>query len=213
MQMRRVIGWTCAVLAAAVVGSAGAADKNSEKGSPVLDRKMESLAGQETDLSKYEGKVVLIVNVASQCGATPQYEPLQKLYEKYKDQGLVVLGFPCNQFGSQEPGTAKEISEFCTQNYGVTFPMFAKIVVKGAGQHPLYQRLVAEAPAPVFMPGSRHETAFAEAGKPAGHWDPVWNFEKFLIDRSGRIAARFDPDVVPEDPRLVAAVETALAAT
>jgi glutathione peroxidase len=179
----------------------------------LYDIPVRTIEGAETTLSPYRGEVVLVVNVASQCGKTPQYAGLQALYEREHGRGFAVLGFPANEFGAQEPGSNDEIKQFCETSYGVTFPMFAKIVVKGAGQHPLYQRLVAEAPAPVFMPGSRHETAFAEAGKPAGHWDPVWNFEKFLIDRRGRIAARFDPDVVPEDPRLIAAVETALAAT
>jgi len=190
--MRRVFGWTCMAALAALVGTAGAADKTEKKGSPVLDQKMESLAGGQVDLSEYEGKVLLIVNVASECGATPQYEPLQALHEKYKDDGLVVLGFPCNQFGSQEPGTSKDISKFCTENYGVTFPMFAKIDVNGEKAAPLYKYLTSK-----------------EAVDDAG---PVkWNFEKFLISRDGKVVARFRTGVEPDDEKVVKAIEKELA--
>ena len=191
--MRRVIGWTCVAALAALVGSAGAADKKSDKkDSPVLDQKMESLTGQQIDLSEYQGKVLLIVNVASECGATPQYEPLQAIYEKYKGEGLVVLGFPCNQFGSQEPGTSKDISKFCTENYGVTFPMFAKIDVNGEKAAPLYKYLTSK-----------------EAVDDAG---PVkWNFEKFLVSRDGKVVARFRTPVEPDDEKVVKAIEKELA--
>lgn len=190
--MRRVIGWTCVAAMAAIVGSAGAADKKGKE-SPVLAQKMESLAGQEVDLSEYEGKVLLIVNVASQCGATPQYEPLQALYEKYKEDGLVVLGFPSNQFGGQEPGTSEEIGQFCKENYGVTFPMFSKIDVKGPKAAPLYKYLTSK-------------EAFS-----ADPSDVKWNFEKFLIGRDGKVVARFRTPVEPDDEKVVKAIERELA--
>lgn len=167
-----------------------AADKETPR---VLDFEMESLSGKPVQLKDYAGKVVLIVNTASECGATPQYKPLQKLHEKYADKGLVVLGFPCNQFGAQEPGSAKEIQEFCTQQYGVTFPMFAKIDVNGADAAPLYQYLTSKETNPEF------------AGK------IKWNFEKFLISRDGRIVGRYGTRVDPASAELVRAVEAELA--
>jgi glutathione peroxidase len=194
--MRRLGG----VLALAMLfGSAVAADKgdakdkSSAKESPVLNQKMESLTGEKVDLSTYKGKVLLIVNVASKCGATPQYEQLEALHEKYKDDGLEVLGFPCNQFGSQEPGTSKEIAEFCKETYGVKFPMFSKIEVNGDKAAPLYKYL----------------TSKDAVGDDAG---PVkWNFEKFLVDRDGKVVARFRTPVRPDDPKVVAAIERELA--
>jgi glutathione peroxidase len=162
----------------------------SEKAVPaVLNFKMKSLGGKEVDLSKYQGKVVLMVNVASKCGATPQYTPLQELHEKYKDQGLVVLGFPCNQFGAQEPGTATEIEEFCTENYGVTFDMFEKIDVNGEKAAPLYKYLTSKETNP-DSPGKIN-----------------WNFEKFLISRDGKIVSRFKTPISPDDPDVVKAIE------
>lgn len=159
---------------------------------PVLDHKMKSLDGKEVDLSKYQDKVLLIVNTASKCGATPQYKDLQALHEKYKDQGLVVLGFPCNQFAGQEPGTALQISEFCTKNYGVTFDMFDKVDVNGDNAADLFKYLTAQDAKPV------------SAG-------PVkWNFEKFLIDRDGNVAARFPTRQKPQSPEVVTAIETEL---
>ena len=152
---------------------------------PRLDGKLESL-------SAYAGKVVLAVNVASKCGFTPQYAGLQALQDRYADRGLVVVGFPCNQFFSQEPGTAEQIQEFCSINYGVSFPLFAKLDVKGPDQHPLYAILT--------------ETA-DDAGK-AGN--VRWNFEKFLVGRDGRPVRRFRSKVVPDDPSLVGAIESLL---
>lgn len=190
--MRRLIGGMM-VLAAAVVGSAVAADKEQTKGSPVLNQKMETLSGEKADLSEYKGKVLLIVNVASKCGATPQYEPLEATYQKYKDDGLVVLGFPCNQFGSQEPGTSEEIATFCKENYGVKFPMFAKIDVNGEKAAPLY----------------KHLTSKEAVGEDAG---PVkWNFEKFLVGRDGKVVERFRTQVQPDSPEVIAAIERELA--
>ena len=186
--MRYAFGWTLAIFASAALASA--AEEKPAKESPVLGQTMETLTGQKADLSKYEGKVLLFVNVASQCGATPQYEPLQALYEKYKDKGLVVLGFPCNQFGAQEPGSPEEISSFCKENYGVTFPMFAKIDVNGPDAAPLYKHLTSKA---------------SDAG-------PVkWNFEKFLVGRDGNVVARFRTPIQPNDPKVIAAIERELA--
>ncbi|MEX2217325.1 MAG: glutathione peroxidase [Phycisphaerales bacterium] len=133
---------------------------------------MKRLDGADQNLADYKGKVVVIVNVASRCGYTPQYEALQKLYTEKKDRGLVVLGFPANNFGKQEPGTNAQIAEFCSSKFGVTFPMFEKISVKGEDQHPLYKKLASQ-PAPVGG-------------------DPKWNFTKFVVDRSGKVVARFD---------------------
>ncbi|HEY8863580.1 MAG TPA: glutathione peroxidase [Candidatus Dormibacteraeota bacterium] len=150
------------------------------------------LDGKPAKLSEYSGKVVLAVNVASKCSFTPQYAGLERLYEKYSVQGFTVLGFPCNQFFDQEPGSAEKIQEFCTVNYGVTFPLFTKLDVKGDHQHPLYA-ILTEAP--------------DDAGK-AG--DVKWNFEKFLVGRDGRVVRRFRSKVTPEDPTLVEAVESLL---
>lgn len=163
-----------------------------ENGSPnvsgPLDFVMQSIDGDSVNLSDYKGKVILMVNVASKCGFTPQYEGLEKLYEKYKDQGFVILGFPANNFLHQEPGTNEEIAAFCSMNYGVTFPMFAKISVKGKDQHPLYQYLT-------------DKNAHKFGGK------IKWNFEKFLIGRDGKIAARFSPKTKPQDEKIMSAIE------
>ena len=158
-----------------------------------LDFTMDSLDGKPVELSKYKGNVVLIVNVASKCGLTPQYKQLEAVYSKYKGQGLEVLGFPANEFGKQEPGSNKDISEFCTKNYGVDFPMFSKIVVKGENIAPLYQFLTSESTNPGM----------------AG--DIKWNFEKFLIGRDGKIVKRFAPPIKPDAPEVVAAIEAELA--
>ena len=159
----------------------------------VLTGTMKSLDAQDVSLSDFKGQVVLVVNVASKCGLTPQYEGLQSLQDKYADQGLVVLGFPCNQFAGQEPGTAAEIQQFCQSKYDVSFPMFAKVEVNGDGACGLYQRLTSLDTQPVG-PG------------------PIsWNFEKFLIGRSGEVAARFSPGTRPDADELVAALERELA--
>lgn len=139
-----------------------------------------SLQGKEISMNTYKGKVVLVVNTASKCGLTPQYEGLENLYQKYKDTGLVILGFPCNQFGNQEPGTEKEISEGCLVNYGVSFPMFSKIEVNGENEHPIYKYLKNK------LPGT--------LGKKI-----TWNFAKFLIDKNGTPVKRFSPTTVPEN--------------
>lgn len=161
---------------------------------PALEFKMDSLEGKPVELKKYAGKVALVVNVASKCGLTGQYKDLQAVYDKYKDKGLVVLGFPCNQFGTQEPGSSKEISEFCTKNYGVSFDMFSKIEVNGDKACDLYKYLTSQ------------ET------KPKGAGKVTWNFEKFLIGRDGKVLARFEPRTEPDAPEIIEAIEKALAA-
>lgn len=155
---------------------------------------MSDIEGKPVNLARHAGNVVLLVNVASQCGNTPQYAALQKLYEKQKERGLVVLGFPCNDFGAQEPGTEKEIRAFCTEKYHVTFPMFAKVAVKGQTQAPLYKHLTGKATNPRF--GGEVE----------------WNFAKFLLNRKGEIVARFAARTSPDDPEVVKAIEAALKA-
>jgi glutathione peroxidase len=150
------------------------------------------LDGSPAHLSEFDGKVVLAVNVASRCGFTPQYAGLQALYDRYAERGFTVLGFPCNQFLHQEPGSAEQIQEFCSLNYGVTFPLFAKLDVKGPNQHPLYAIL----------------TEFPDDSGKAGN--VAWNFEKFLVDQDGRVVRRFRSKTVPADPRLVDAIESLL---
>ena len=181
------------VICALVLGFAFAGQlRADEKAGTPLKYKMKSLAGKEVDLSKYKGKVVLIVNVASQCGLTPQYEALQGLHEQYADDGLSILGFPANEFGKQEPGTDAEISTFCQENYGVKFDMFSKVVVKGDGQCELYQFLTSKDTNPKF----------------AG--DIKWNFEKFLVDRDGKVVARFAPRVKPDSEEVLSAIKQEL---
>jgi glutathione peroxidase len=158
-----------------------------------LDFKAKTIDGETVDLEDYEGKVVLIVNTASQCGLTPQYAGLQELYTKYKDKGMVVLGFPCNQFGSQEPGSEADIKQFCTTKYSVSFPMFSKIDVNGDDAAPIYKYLTSK------------------EVQPAGKGQISWNFEKFLIDREGNLIGRFAPRTKPSDAELVKAIESQLA--
>jgi glutathione peroxidase len=159
---------------------------------PIYQIPVKDIDHKDTSLGAYQGKVLLVVNVASKCGFTPQYTALQAVYEKYKDKGLVVLGFPCNQFGSQEPGTDEQIKLFCSTKYNVTFPLFDKIDVNGSQRHPLY---VALAGSDSPFPG-----------------DIKWNFTKFLIGRDGTILKRFDSKTTPDSPEVTAAIETALAA-
>ena len=159
----------------------------------IYDAKIHDLDGADADLHDYEGKALLLVNVASACGLTPQYAGLQKLHEEFGGKGFEVLGFPCNQFMGQEPGTAEEIVEFCSTTYGVTFPLMEKIEVNGDDRHEIYRSLVE-------TPNEK-----GEAG------DVTWNFEKFLVNGSGSVVGRFSPGVVPEDPALVGAIEAQLA--
>jgi len=168
--------------------------------------------GTETTLGAYRGKVVLIVNVASACGLTPQYAGLETLYEEKLKDGLVVAGFPANEFGAQEPGSNPEIAQFCTTKFGVTFPMFEKIVVKGEGQHPLYRALTSAQPRPQEKPGSGLRAKLLERGrKQENESDILWNFEKFLLSRTGEVVGRFAPDIAPDDPLLRMAIEKELA--
>ena len=167
--------------------------------------------GSATTLGEYAGKVLLVVNVASQCGLTPQYTALEAVYEKYRERGFVVVGFPCNDFGAQEPGTAEEIQEFCTLQFGVKFPVLEKLTVAPATRHPLYRELIAEQPAAQQKPGSDFREKMAGYGlTPAHDEDIAWNFEKFLVDRSGKAVARFAPDVTPDDALVTAAIEQQL---
>ena len=153
----------------------------------MLDYTMKRLGGEEQPLTDYRGKVLLLVNVASRCGYTPQYAGLQALYTRYQPKGFEILGFPANNFGAQEPGTDEQIAQFCDLNYGVTFPMFSKISVKGADIHPLYAELTA-------LP------------QPIGG-EVSWNFQKYLVDREGRVVAKFAPDTEPDDPRLTGKID------
>jgi len=179
----------CAVM---VVGSLALGSAAGAKAASPLVGEMKKIDGTPVDLSSYKGKVVLIVNVASKCGYTKQYSGLQKLYDSYKDKGLVVLGFPANEFGGQEPGSDADIATFCSTKSGVTFDMFSKIVVKGPEKASLYKSLT-------------------ETATPAG--EVKWNFEKFLIGRDGAILGRFDSGVAPEDAKLKDAIEAALKAS
>jgi glutathione peroxidase len=179
--------------------------------SSIYDIPVQKISGEQASLAEFKGKVLLVVNVASKCGLTPQYEGLEKLYERFHDKGLVVAGFPANDFKEQEPGTNSDIQSFCTTNYGVKFPMFSKIAVTGAEKHPLYKSLISAQP--------------AAKGDPAG-WAAVlkqhnidanaapeiqWNFEKFVVARNGEIAARFSPNTAPDNPELLSAIESELA--
>jgi glutathione peroxidase len=169
------------------------------------------ISGDAASLANYAGKVRLVVNVASKCGLTPQYQALEALYRKYQARGFEVLGFPANEFGAQEPGTEQEIQAFCSTQYDVTFPLFSKIVVKGPGQHPLYAALTAAQPSATQLPGSDFRGKLQQHGiDTGGPSDVSWNFEKFLVDRSGNVVARFSPDVTPDAEPLVAAIEREL---
>ena len=160
----------------------------------IYDVPVRTLLGEEASLHEHEGEVLLVVNVASKCGLTPQYEQLEALQRTYADKGFSVLGFPCNQFGGQEPGSAEEIATFCSATYGVSFPMYEKLDVNGEHRHPLYSEL------------TEVKDAAGEAG------DITWNFEKFLIGRDGEVLDRFRPRTTPDDPTVVGAIEAALAA-
>ena len=175
--------------------------------SPIYDITVRRIDGAETSLRDFAGSVLLIVNVASQCGLTPQYDGLERLYSAYRRRGFAVLGFPSNEFSSQEPGTNDEIQEFCRSVYGVDFPMFAKIELRGSGQIPLYRMLTDAQPRRQLGDHPK-----SHAVKLAAEKDVRWNFEKFLVGRTGEVRARFDPDVVPEDPLIVSAIEKELAA-
>lgn len=184
--------WAIQALAQAPSRPDASAPVTSQSASAdVLSLTMSDIDGSPVDLARYRGKVVLMVNTASQCGLTPQYEQLESLYRTYKDRGLVVLGFPANNFGGQEPGTDSDIKQFCSERFDVSFPMFSKISVAGDDKHPLYRALSA-------LP------------EPLGG-DPTWNFTKFVVDRAGRVSARFEPRTRPDAPEVVALIERLLA--
>ncbi len=176
-----------------------------------FDIPLKTIDGEATDLTPYSGKVLLVVNVASKCGLTPQYEGLEALYRAKRDEGLVVLGFPANNFRDQEPGSDAEIAAFCSLTYGVDFPIFSKISVNGDDRHPLYDALIAAQPKADGADAMRERLA-GYGIVAANETDVLWNFEKFLIGRDGQVVARFSPDITAEDPRLLAAVDKALAA-
>ena len=178
----------CYLLALLVCGNVFAAETMPK----LRDIPLKDINGKETSLKNYDGKVLLVVNVASKCGYTPQYKSLEAIHQKYKDQGFSVLGFPCNDFGAQEPGTNEEIKEFCSSKYNVSFPLFDKIHVKGPEQHPLYKELSGKGSP---FPG-----------------DVKWNFGKFIISRDGKILKRFDSAAKPDSPQVTEAIEAALAA-
>ncbi|MDE5423480.1 glutathione peroxidase [Ancylomarina sp. DW003] len=168
-----------------------------------FDFKLKSLTGQEVPMSTYKGKVVLVVNTASKCGLTPQYEGLEAIYKKYKDQGFVILGMPCNQFLEQEPGSSSEIAEFCQKNYGVSFPMFEKIEVRGENAHPLYKMMTSEKPFKGFddsASGQKFKSFLSGKFPEIYNGDGVkWNFTKFVFDRSGKLVRRIEPNIAPKD--------------
>ncbi len=184
--------------------------------STLFDIPLQTLQGEPATLSTYRGHVLLLVNVASKCGLTPQYTALEALYQRFKDRGLLVLGFPANDFAGQEPGTNQEIATFCSTEYPVTFPLFAKIPVTGPKKHPLYAALTAAQPQRLANNDDLH-THLAEYAAANGFPPPnelpelLWNFEKFVVNRNGEVIARFNPDVTPDDPKLLEAIEGALA--
>lgn len=187
------VAFVCAAIFAISISSrANRTPDSGEKMNSIYDFSLKDIDRKEVSLSQYRGKVVLIVNVASRCGYTPQYQGLQNVYLKYKDRGFVTLGFPANNFMGQEPGTEEEIKTFCSIKYNVTFPMFSKVSVKGDDIHPLYKFLTSKETNPEFG------------------GDIKWNFNKFLVDKSGKIIARFEPGVKPESDQVIQAIEKAL---
>ncbi len=177
----------------------------------VYEIPVKNIDGSAASLADHKGKVLLVVNVASKCGLTPQYTALEKLYESYKGKGLEVLGFPANNFGGQEPGTEAEIKEFCSTKYDVKFPLFSKISVAGDDQHPLYKALIDAQPK-AENTGNEFKEKLAGYGRvPKTESEILWNFEKFVVDRHGKVVARFNPDVTPDDPRLTKVLDAELA--
>ncbi|MGN6357175.1 MAG: glutathione peroxidase [Novosphingobium sp.] len=172
---------------------------------------LKRLNGAADSLAEHAGKVLLVVNTASKCGLTPQYEGLEKLYKEYRDQGFEVLGFPANDFAGQEPGSDTEIAEFCSLNYGVSFPMFAKGDVTGPGKQPLYAALTAAEPSKRGDAAGFRENLKGYGMTPTEDPEVLWNFEKFLIGRNGAVVGRFAPNMSPDDPELVAAITSELA--
>jgi glutathione peroxidase len=177
----------------------------------IYDIAVNTIDGKETTLADYKGKTLLIVNVASKCGLTPQYEGLQKLYTDYKDKGVEVLGFPANNYLGQEPGTEDEIKDFCATNYSVTFPMFSKVSTKGDDQHALYKYLTETKPDTDVNDGGLEEKLKGYGSSRSQPSEVLWNFEKFLVNKNGEITARFAPDVAPNDERLLAKLDAEIA--
>ncbi len=181
--------------------------------SDVYSFNLKTINGENKSLADYKGKVLLMVNVASKCGLTPQYEGLEKIYKDYHAKGFEVLGFPANEFYAQEPGTDNEIQDFCRSTYGVDFPMFSKIVVKGEGQHPLYKYLTETKKDAVMLEGGSLMSFLESKNLLNGNpYDIKWNFEKFLVDKKGHIVARFAPDIDPQDPLVINEINKALEA-
>jgi glutathione peroxidase len=177
----------------------------------VQDIPVSTISGEDASLADHAGEVLLVVNVASKCGLTPQYEALEKLYEQRRDQGFSVLGFPANNFGAQEPGTDEEIAEFCDTNYSVQFPLFSKISVVGDDQHPLYRELTTAIPRAEGDPDGFREMLAGHGMTPNQDPDILWNFEKFLVARDGTVVRRFAPTMAPDDPTILAAIDEQLA--
>lgn len=178
----------------------------------LYDIALKDLNGVDTSLAGFKGQVLLIVNLASKCGFTPQYSGLESLFERYRERGLQVLGFPCNDFAGQEPGSADDIRAFCTANYGVQFPLFEKVSINGDSCHPLYAYLIEAQPRAIAPVDSDLRQKLAEFDLlPLRDSDVLWNFEKFLVGRAGQVLHRFAPDMAPDAPRLIAAIEAALA--
>lgn len=197
MKAKLISAFAATLVCATIVGvslssRASAARDGGKEMNSIYDFTLKDIDHKEVNLGQYRGKVVLVVNVASRCGFTPQYEGLQKVYLKYKDRGFVILGFPANNFMAQEPGTDEEIKTFCSAKYSVTFPIFSKISVKGDDMHPLYKLLTSKETNPEFG------------------GDIKWNFSKFLFDKKGKIVARFEPAAKPESDPVVQAIEKAL---
>jgi glutathione peroxidase len=177
----------------------------------LYDIPLRRIDGNTASLADHKGAVLLVVNVASRCGLTPQYTELEEIYETYRDRGFAVLGFPANEFAGQEPGSNAEIQQFCQTKFGVKFPMFEKIVVKGDGQHPLYRQLIAECPtAQQKANGTLRKTLDQHGLGPSNETDIMWNFEKFLVNRRGQVVGRFAPDIAPKDSAITTAIEAEL---
>jgi glutathione peroxidase len=177
--------------------------------STLYDIPVNRIDGTGTTLGEHKGEVLLIVNVASKCGLTPQYDALEKVYESFKDRKFSVLGFPANDFGAQEPGTDAEIQSFCSTKFDVQFPLYSKIVVTGEAQHPLYAHLTAAVPT-AENSGELRKRIEANGRNPAPEPAVLWNFEKFLVNRQGMVVRRFSPDMAPNDPAVIAAIESEL---
>jgi glutathione peroxidase len=176
----------------------------------ILDIPVERIDGSSASLGEHAGKVVLVVNVASKCGFTPQYAGLEKLYEENREKGFVICGFPANDFAAQEPGANAEIESFCQLNFGVSFPLYSKIEVTGEGRHPLYTALTATAPEVTGDTSGLRQHLVDFGAVPTAPPEVLWNFEKFLVGRDGKVVARFAPDVAPEDAVLADAIHAAL---